>query len=452
MSRSFIAALLSVLSIGAAAARPLAAQNAPRTLTLDEAIAQALLDNAGLKAMRQKVTEQTNRKSWMFSNYLPRISTMGMYLGTNNENGIMLPAGSLGNFPPLGGAFPPIDGNVPDVGKSFGFLLTTVAQPVTQIFKIRQGVGVVRADESVAEAQLRRTEQDVAFGVLQAYAGVVLAEHGRRIAAEKVAATELRVGYQTAAVSAGSAADVVGREARVRWLQSKEELLEREGEFEDLSYKLADAIGLDAGTQIQLSDPTPLDAQPGALEDYVASALRDNPEVLEARALVSKASHGVGAAKADYIPEVGVLGGHAFQPSLPYLPKNMLMFGVSGKVTLFDFGARQRTLGERRAQLSQAELNLEMVTSRVRGDVEAAYRKVTRAKQLVELATEALSLRAEGARLRIVQARIGYAVPAQEHEANAEGMEAKSDLLKAQLGYRIAWAELQKASGTLAVR
>jgi hypothetical protein len=90
-----------------------------------------------------------------------------------------------------------------------------------------------------------------------------------------------------------------------------------------------------------------------------------------------------------------------------------------------------------------------MVEGRVRGEVEAAYRKLARAGDLVELAKDALALRTEGSRLRIVAVTAGYAVAAQEREAIADRLEAEMDMLKAEMGYRIAIAELGRAAGIL---
>ena len=165
--------------------------------------------------------------------------------------------------------------------------------------------------------------------------------------------------------------------------------------------------------------------------------------------MVNKATHGVGAARAEYIPEIGILGAHLYQNSVPFFPKNTMGIGISGSWTILDFGARRKTVRERRAQLGQAESNLTMVEGRVRGEVEAAYRKLARARDLVELAKDALALRTEGSRLRIVAVTAGYAVAAQEREAIADRLEAEMDMLKAEMGYRIAFAELGRAAGIL---
>ncbi|MDB4889900.1 MAG: hypothetical protein JWL61_1755 [Gemmatimonadetes bacterium] len=440
--------LLAVL-LGFAASASAYAQEAPRTLTLEQAQSIAREGNAPLKATRQKVEEMGRASKVVFSNFLPRVETQAYFLGNDNSQGILLPKGSLGVFPELGGAFPPSDRTIPQGGQTMAFAFTTVAQPVTQYYKIREGVMVARADEAGAAAGVRKVEQEVALGVVRAYAGVLIAQRSRDVVRERVATTEERIAYQKSAVQSGTALGVTESEARMKWLQARQELLERQGEAEDRTYALIDALGLPANTKVTLTAPPPLNTQLEPVDSYVRTALERNPEVSEARALIDKATHGIQAARAEYIPEIGVMGTHIFQNSLPFFPRSTLGFGISGKWTILDFGARANAVQGRRAQLGQAEQNRAMVEGRVRGEVEAAYRKVQRSREVVMLAREGLTLRSEASRLRTVQSTVGFAVAVQEREAATDRLEAELDVMKAELGYRVAFAELQKATGTL---
>ncbi|MFI5231454.1 MAG: TolC family protein [Gemmatimonadales bacterium] len=429
---------------------PLRAQGGARSLTLDQAQALALQHNTGLAAVRKQVEEAQRKSAIASSYYLPRVQTQGLYLASNNTQGILVPRGSLGYFADFGGVFPPTDRNITQGGPDLFFALTTVVQPVTQYFKIREGVGAAHADEDAGRAGLRKAEQDVAFGVLQAYAGVLIATRHRDVARERVAADSMRVADQVAAVQSGSANAIVAQEARVQLLQGRQELLAAEGEYDDVSYALTDATGLPPGTALALEVPPPEPAQPASSSvDYVESALRSNPDVLEAKALVDKTTHGVRAAKAEYIPDVGVVGGNLYQSSVPFFPRSTFAIGAQGSWTILDFGARRDAVEVSKAQLGQAQLNFDRVKGRVRGEVESAYRRVTRAQQTVELATEAVALGTEASRLGTAAASAGYALATRARAANADRLEAEMNLLKAQLGYRVALAELEKAAGTL---
>ena len=434
---------LVIVLLGLVGALPCSAQQAPalaneaHLLTLEEALALARERSPALAVVRARVSEAEERDAAAFTHYLPRVRTQANYLLNNNEQGILIPQGSLGVFPELGGAFPPSDRNIPQGGTDLFFALTTVAQPLTHFFKIREGRGVAAADE------------DVALGVLRAYAGLLLAGRERELAQARALAAQERTTYREAAVEAGMALAVASREAQVQLLQARQTLLEKEGQVDDLAYALADALGLPPGSPVQVQDPGALEAGRVALEAQLAEALARSPDVLEARALVKKATHGVGAARAEYLPEVGLLGAHIYQSSVPFFPKHTLGVGVQAKWTILDFGQRGRVVDERRALLAQAEHNVRMVEGRVRGEVEAAHRKLERAAAMVELAREASALRAEGSRLEVLQVSSGYAVPADGLDAAADRLEGELDLLKAELGYRVALAELERATGTL---
>lgn len=426
-----------------------AQEGSRRTLTLEQALAAAHESNAGLRAVRQRVEEAERRNRVVFSNYLPRVATQTAYVGSNNTRGILVPAGALGVIPGLG-AFPSGATNIPQGGSDIFFAMTTVQQPVTQYFKIREGLAVTRADESITRADLRRVEQAVSVGVLKAYAGVLIASKRREVARARVNTTTLRTNTLAAAVQSGLAMNVENAEARLRALQARQEVLEAENEYADLSYLLADVVGLPGNTLLAVEAPPSLPAGLDSLSVYVTAALAANPDILEAEAMVSKATHGVSAAKTDYIPEIGLFGGHFFQSSFPFLPRNTLLFGALGSFTLLDFGARSNTLAERRAQLNAANRNLERVKGKVRGEVEAAYRKLARTYEMADVAREALALRAEALRLRVLQSNAGYGVPAEQSEASADRLEADFNVLRAEMGYRIARAELDQAAGRLA--
>jgi outer membrane protein len=425
-----------------------AQQVAPRTVTLDQALAAAHEFNAGLLVVRQRVEEAERRNRVVFSNYLPRVSTVAASLGSDNTRGILLPAGSLGNVPGLG-PFPPSESNIPQGGSNVIFAMTTATQPLTQYWKIKEGLGVSRADESISRAELRRTEQAVSLGVLQAYAGLLISAKRRDVARARVNTAALRTSTQATAVSSGMATNVASLETRLRALQARQEVLEAENEYTDISYQLADAMGLPGNTALAVTPLLPIDMHLDSVDVYGASAMHANPDVQEAAATVEKATHGVAAAKTSYIPDVGLFGSHFFQSSLPFFPRSTLFFGAMGSITLLDFGARSNTLAERNAQLNAATRNLERVKSKVRGEVEAAYRKLARAYEMADVAREALGLRVEALRLRTMQTGAGLGVAAEQSEATADSLEAELNVIRAEMGYRLARAELDKASGRL---
>lgn len=167
----------------------------------------------------------------------------------------------------------------------------------------------------------------------------------------------------------------------------------------------------------------------------------------EASATVRKAEYGVAAARADRLPQVGVGISHLYQSSFSFLPRNSFGLGVQLNWAVVDFGKRGSLRAERRAQLSQAQANLRVVEGGVRGEVEKALRQLAQAEMLVSLAREAHSLRQEVARLQGGQERAGLIVAAEGEQADAAVLQGAADLLQAEMGYRLAVAELLRVVG-----
>ena len=442
-----VTAMLALLLLAA----PLSAQGAqPVSLTLNDAIRRAQEQSPALQALAQKVEEQASKTAGMRGNYFPQLSVKANYLKSDAAQSILIPTGSLGNVPALGGAFPPADLEIPQGGSGLFFTTTTVAQPLTQLLRIREGVSVAQADEDVARGELKRIQGDVTIGTLKLYAGILIAQMQRQATEAQIATAEEKSVNTRVAAASGNTLEVASLEARVSALQARQKLLEVESQMEDLEYQLADLLGYQPGTRFAVAEPTwePVNLLP--LEQYVETALRENAEVLEARATLAKAEHGVSAARSEYIPNVGVAVTHIYQSSVPFIPKSSFGFGVQLDWVIWDWGKRGAVVGERRAQQAQAEANVRRIEGKVRGDVERAYRQMAQANTMLQLAREAAALRQEAARLQSGQQRAGFALQAQALSANADALQGSVDVLQAQFGHLVAFAELNRVVGTTA--
>jgi outer membrane protein TolC len=79
--------------------------------------------------------------------------------------------------------------------------------------------------------------------------------------------------------------------------------------------------------------------------------------------------------------------------------------------------------------------------------IERSYNKVQRTKSLVEVATQIVKLRQESERLAQNQLAQGAVLVSERRQATAAIYKAQAEFLQANLGYRLAWAELQEAAG-----
>jgi outer membrane protein len=114
---------------------------------------------------------------------------------------------------------------------------------------------------------------------------------------------------------------------------------------------------------------------------------------------------------------------------------------------VFDFGKRRAVVRERQDQLAEAEENLRRLKEEVAVSIERSYNKVQRTKSLVQVATQVVKLRQESERLAQNQLAQGAVLISDRRQATAATYKAQADFLQANLGYLLAWAELQEAAG-----
>lgn len=427
-------------------ALPMGLRAEARRVTLDEALAMAKQQNSILKIQRLRIRESEKKRDAMRANALPRLSNESSLLYNSQLQNVAIPRGFLGVLPQLG-PVPSEDLRLLQGANTFGLSMTTLGQPLTPLIRIHAGTRAAGQDVRIAEEESRRAENEIAVKVQEAYLGALLLDKRIAAARRKAAAAEAARADAANAVESGAALDVKLMEADARLLEANNALLQLELQRADVLAELADLIGMEPGTELELV-PSPWSAPELApLDAQLERALQQNPEVKAAEAAVEKARRAVRAAQAEFIPDIALFATHAQQRGVPFLPSSNAAVGARMSWDIFDGGKKRAQVGERRAQLEQAEENLRRVRHRVHIEVEKARRKVERFQDLVRVAERALEARREALRIASDAVETGVAPPLKLAEAQAAAAEAEAMAEEARAGLRLACAELERALG-----
>jgi len=420
----------------------------PLKLSLPEAVDLALKQNTTLKISRAKVLENQERIVSTKAKYFPLLSNESSYVGISNRQIINIPAGSMGTVPGLG-PFP--SQNTPINQGSDTILLTTtkLTQPLTQLFKINEANEVAKADHRISESDERKAELEIIFGVHQLYYGLLIAQKQKDAAQAELDAAQEELHDSEDAVRSGNVLDVVETGSRVQLLQSRQLLLTAENQISDTTSELNNLLGLPLETVLDLADIHDSYPVPQLLELYLQDALFRNPELQAAKDNVEKANHAVSAASDEYIPDVSLFASHTYQNGSAFLEHNIGIFGVQMTWNIFDWGSRRGVVGERRAQLIQAQENVKQLEDSITVEITKAYRKLERTKLIAEVASEIVVLQKENQRLSAKRMEAGVIKKAQYAESVAAVKKAEWGELQADLGYRLAQVELDRIVGRL---
>jgi outer membrane protein TolC len=196
-------------------------------------------------------------------------------------------------------------------------------------------------------------------------------------------------------------------------------------------------LGYAIDTELELVPPV-TQMEEISLKEAADKAMAANPEVVEAEQTVAKAHAASKLSKLDYVPDVAVMGGYAYNGNaIPALPRDFSFIGVVGSYNVFDFGKREHAIKERNAQVSMAETALELTKAKVAAAVKTSYFEMDRSRQLSELAHRLSAA--------IPLERASYAKDDPELAASLAKVEV--EMLQADLDYRQAPTQLRTLMG-----
>jgi outer membrane protein TolC len=433
-----------VAAVGIAAAAPQFADDV-RHLTLTEAVHLAISQNHALKIARLKVAENEQRKAGERSSYFPALKNESNIMHVTDLQNIGIPAGAFGT---VGGSSVPSRNIILPQGQTTLYTSgTQLSQPLTQLIRIRDANRIAAADVAISRDDLRKAENEVALEVHSLYYGMLIAKLQKQAAEEQTQYADDNLRESEQEVRNGSALKVASIQGLATVLESRQSVLTADLQLSDLTTQLNDLLALPLDTKLELDPEVPSSFDQRAREEYVQTAWSQNPQIQAAEDAVEKVQAALASAKAAYIPDVTAFARQSYQDGVPFFVRNFGTFGISMTWDVFDFGKRRAAVRERQDQLAEAEENVRKLKDDVAVSIERSYNKVQRTKSLVDVAAQVVKLRQESQRLAQNQLAQGVVLISERRQATASTYKAQADYLQADLGYLLAWAELQEAAG-----
>jgi outer membrane protein TolC len=424
-------------------------QNARMHLTLDQAIDLALKQNHSIHLRSLSVDQMRSKKDEARSNYLPQIKASGGVLHVTEFAGIEVPAGAFGNFPSTG-PVPPKPLFI-DQGGLTGYTGGVgLEQPLTQLFRIHQANVAAKQDVLVAQTQLDQTQDAVALQVRQFYYNILINQQKLQASQEQLVVARVKDADSRSDVERGNALEIAAIQSQANILQAQQQSLTLKLQGDGLRRQLADLLGLPVSTRLNLDpDTTAHNIDIPSRADAIRIALDQNQDLRAARQSLEKAKAGLGAAKDAYIPDITALSRYSYQSGIPFLVHNFGTFGFSVSYDLFDGGRREAQLREARTDVRAAEVAIDKLQSEIEVEVEAGYDRIEELKETVDVAEQAVKVRAEAARLADRQFEQNAALNSARSQTHADLSSANASLFEADFGLSSAEADLKRTIGQM---
>jgi outer membrane protein TolC len=440
---SFVLVCIVLLSAAVSAQEKKAA--AERAISLDEAVQLAFQHNHYVRLAAYKVEESVHAKEAVRSLYLPNLKNDTMAGHVTDTQFIAIPRGELGTA--AGVPIPEGTAVLNQGGLSFITSGTQLSQPLLDLFKVRSANDAATADTKAIRSKAEETKNKIALQVHELYYKVLILQTKREAAQAKIKANEDLRNERIEQVKFGATLEQESIEARAQALEARQEMLTTDLQLDDAITQLNDAIGLPLTTRLVLNPKVEKVRESCERDECLRVALDSHPEIHEAQAEIEKASAGVRLAKRQYIPNLEAFARYSYQDNVPFLARNFGTFGVHLGYELFDGGKRNAEIGERKAQLAQAEENLARVKDEVELRIQTIYNKRERTREMLKVSEELVALRTEAHRVTVQQLEQGTALSSQVDGAAAQELYAKTALLESQLEYLEAEDEMSEAEG-----
>jgi outer membrane protein TolC len=418
-------------------------------LSLAAAVDMALAHNHKVQLARLSVRDNQEQKRIAQSHYYPVLKDESEVHYITELEGIVLPEGALSH----GTAAGPVPAQTVriDQGASASYTsITELAQPLTQMFRIRAGVRAADADLASSRIEAGDTTNAIALQVHQLYYSYLIEQLEVSAAQDAAAAASTTETENQQGLQEGRLLADAELASRATLLEDQRSVLVAKLNLDDLTLQLDDVLGLAMGTRLQL-DPDALGNSPQlpSRDDAFTAVLRQNPSVLAAQQSVEKARAGVAAAHDAYIPDVTGFARYDYQSGLPFLEHNFGSFGANVSYTLFDGGAREASIRDANVKLSMAQTQLAQTQDDARVEISAAYDKMQTLVELVKVSSLTLEAREETLRVQTQRAGVEAELASGIAGARAQTTSAKASVLEAKLNLYLAQNNILKLLGQL---
>lgn len=333
-------------------------------------------------------------------------------------------------------------------------LTVSIVQPLLRGGRVYVATRPIRDAESdvrIEEARLRGAVLRVVAATRRAYYNVNLAENVIEVIKTAIKRDEALIEASEALLKAGlvTTRDVIS--AQVSLTKDSERLVTAEAELESARYALFDVLGLPIGTEAELLDrevrfePVPLE-----LEQWIDTAVKERPEVLELEQGLAKSSLNIRVARNSVLPQVDLTGSYSKGQTSTTVARAFGLRGdawSAGLVFSIPLGNVAARAGLARAEIEHMRLEEQLLQQKrvveleVRGAEIKLRRSLSRIAALGKILEHAKNLN-EVAKERFAR---GMATNLDITNAQEDILNAETDLLEAMVDYNTGLAELEAA-------
>jgi len=397
-------------------------------LTLSRCIDIALGKNPTVVAAVNTVDVYQSRVGEARAVYYPQVSGQG----TADRQ-----RAQLGNFGGGRGQFNEVSAGV------------VLSQTIFDFGKLWSSVNIAKYNLDTNRSNLNTTQDIIILSVKQTYYGVLQAKRNWDVAVDVIKQFQLHLDQAKGFYDVGTVAKIDVINAEVNLTNAKLSLINTDNALKIAWVNLNNAMGVPDAPQYAIEDNFSFQKYVITLEDATARAFDNRPDLKSAVAQRQAAEENISLQRSGFMP---TLTGNADYSLTEYSvppsqsPESWYV-GVTLNIPLFNGFLTSHQVAEAKSNLYVLKANEELVRQQILSDVRQAYLNLQAAEASIPTAELALSQAKENLDIANGRYSAGVGSPIEVSDAFATYITAQASYNNALYSYKIAQANMEKATG-----
>jgi outer membrane protein TolC len=421
------------------------------TLSLEAALRLAVERNVSLQSARLQVEKAYEDIAVARTRRLPSFDTSVTASELLTPVGFTFPAGALGVYPGTG-PIPSTDMRITTPRQPMAYVSAQVSQPLSHLVGIGLGIRIAATGRDIERERLRAQQLSLVSSVKRLYYAILQTQSAVTASTDAIAlyreldrTVQHRVIQKVALRS--DALDV-----QSHLVQEEFERTRYTNRLASQKEELNQLLGRDVRTAFEVESVPEMSFVDVDLEAAQSRALKNRPDVEEARLKLKHAELDYRQKKSERIPEVSLSLSYTSYFNMDVLPRNLASAGVQVTWEPFDWGRTGRQLAARSHTIAQARHSVREAEDRTVLEVNNLFRKLAEARALLNVVHMAQETAREKLRVTTNQFHVQAALLSEVLQVRAEVSNAANRREQALLAFWAAKADLEYALGEEVIR
>lgn len=404
------------------------------TLSIQQALEQALLNNPSIERQRRQVRSEQLEKSIAQAKYYPELELQASVTHYSDPT-LVWPIHE-------GGEFPPFDDDI-------GSVALNLRLPLYVGGKLVAGVKLAEKRIRSAELQLQASQQELVFNIVSSYGKTLQLQQLHGAMQHRILRLESQYNDTQERFRSGRVAELDLARVKTRLSEARYEMATL-GQGVNNSLQL---LAMLMGTQETPAELAELPDVPllssTTLAEWTEQALANHPGLHRAQTGILAADERIDIARGERLPQLHLVGNSRYLESGSGEGQDEWHVGLQFSVPLYDGSARGDRVSQSVIARQMAQFELDEQQDNLRYQVREAYAAVTTGELQIEVAEQGLREAEEVLRIETLRYNTGSSTITDLLGAESDLWNARAKQMQAHYDLIISKSRLLKAAGSL---